>query len=69
MLSIPHLLLLLLVILIVFGAGRLPKVMQDLGKGIKNFRQSLNENDSNEGSLVEKSEKDKLHHDADKPSS
>jgi sec-independent protein translocase protein TatA len=40
-LSIPHLLLLLLVILVVFGAGKLPKVMGDLGKGIRHFREGL----------------------------
>lgn len=41
MLSISHLLVLLIIILIVFGAGKLPNVMGDIGKGIKNFRQNL----------------------------
>jgi sec-independent protein translocase protein TatA len=40
-LSFGHILLLLIVILILFGAGKLPKVMGDLGKGIKNLRDEL----------------------------
>ncbi len=41
-LSLWHLLVLLAVVLIVFGAGRLPGVMGDLGKGIRNFKAGLN---------------------------
>ena len=44
-LSVSHLLLLLVVILIVFGAGKLPQVMNDLAKGIKAFKKGLNEED------------------------
>lgn len=40
-LSFWHLLLVLLVILILFGAGRLPKVMGDIGKGVRNLRDGL----------------------------
>ena len=39
--SIFHWLLVLVVILILFGAGRLPSVMGDLAKGIKAFRSGL----------------------------
>lgn len=41
-LSVWHILLVLVVIMILFGAGKLPKVMGDLGKGIKNFKEGLN---------------------------
>ncbi len=41
MISITHLLIVLLVVLILFGAGRLPQVLGDLGKGLKNFRDGL----------------------------
>jgi len=41
-----QLLLIVLVILIVFGAGKLPKVMGDLGKGIRSFKKGLNEEES-----------------------
>lgn len=33
--------LILLIVLVIFGAGKLPKVMGDLGKGIKNFKGGL----------------------------
>lgn len=39
-LSFGHLLVLLLVVLLLFGS-RLPKVMGDIGKGIKNMRDEL----------------------------
>ena len=44
-----QILLILLVILIIFGAGKLPKVMGDMGKGIKNFKKGLNEEDEKTG--------------------
>lgn len=40
-LSLSHLLLLLFIVLIVFGAGRLPRVMNDVGKGIRSLRDGL----------------------------
>jgi sec-independent protein translocase protein TatA len=41
-----HWILVLLVILIVFGAGRLPRVMGDLAKGIKNFKAGMKEDET-----------------------
>ena len=41
-LSLWHIAIVLLVVLIVFGAGRLPGVMGDLGKGIRSFKEGLN---------------------------
>lgn len=38
-----HWLIVLLVILIIFGAGKLPKVAGDLASGIKNFRKGMAE--------------------------
>lgn len=35
----------LVIILILFGAGKLPRVMGDLAKGVKNFKKGLNEED------------------------
>ena len=35
--------LILVIVLIVFGAGKLPKVMNDLGKGVKSFKDGVNE--------------------------
>ena len=41
-LSLTHIILLLVVVLVVFGVGKLPKVMGDLGKGVRNFKAGLN---------------------------
>jgi sec-independent protein translocase protein TatA len=41
--SIWHWLVVLAVVLLFFGAGRLPNVMGDLAKGIKNFKSGLRE--------------------------
>jgi len=43
--SIWHWLIVLLIVLLLFGAGKLPKVMGDLAKGIKNFKSGLKEDD------------------------
>ena len=40
-LSIGHVLVVLVLVLVVFGAGKLPKVMGDLGKGMHNFKEGL----------------------------
>lgn len=39
--SISHLIVILVIILVLFGAGKLPQVMSDLGKGMKAFKNSL----------------------------
>ena len=40
--------LILLIVLIVFGAGKLPKVMGDVASGVKNFRKGMREDDDGE---------------------
>jgi len=42
-LGMPELLIILIIILIVFGASRLPEIGRGLGKGIRNFRESTSE--------------------------
>ena len=37
--------LILLIVLILFGAGKLPKVMGDVAKGVKNFKSGLKDDD------------------------
>ncbi|MCL6606556.1 MAG: twin-arginine translocase TatA/TatE family subunit [Geminicoccaceae bacterium] len=44
--SIWHWLVVLAVVLIIFGAGKLPQVMGDLAKGIKNFKQGMKEDET-----------------------
>lgn len=43
-----ELLLILLIVFVVFGAGKLPKVMSELGKGIRSFRKGVNNEDERE---------------------
>lgn len=41
--SLVHWLIVLLVILILFGRGRISEIMGDFGKGIKSFKQGIND--------------------------
>jgi len=43
--SFSHLIIVLVIILVLFGAGKLPQVMADLGKGLKAFKNGINSND------------------------
>ena len=45
-LSIGHLVVILLIVLVLFGAGRVPQIMGDLAKGLKQFKKTINEDDS-----------------------
>lgn len=38
----PELLIILVIVLIIFGVGRLPQVGRGIGQGIREFRQSIN---------------------------
>ena len=42
-LSLPHLIILALVVLILFGRGRISEMMGDFGKGIKSFKEGMND--------------------------
>ena len=48
--------LIVLVILLLFGAGRLPRMMEDLGKGINSFKKGLKDEKSGEPDRIEKKE-------------
>ena len=39
--SFSHWIVVLLIVLILFGAGKLPRVMGELGSGLRQFRQGL----------------------------
>lgn len=42
-LGIPELLVILLIVLVIFGAGRLPELGAGLGKAIRGFKKSLDD--------------------------
>jgi|APFre7841882630_1041343.scaffolds.fasta_scaffold328804_1 sec-independent protein translocase protein TatA len=42
--GVQELVIILIIVLIIFGAGKLPEIGSALGKGIKNFKKSMNEN-------------------------
>ena len=48
-LGMTELLLILVIIFVIFGAGKLPRVMGDIGKGVKSLKKGLKD----EGSSVE----------------
>ncbi len=47
--GMPELMIILVIILIIFGAGKLPEIGGAIGKGIKNFKKSFNDHDELEG--------------------
>lgn len=51
-----ELLLILIIVLIIFGAGKLPQLGEGLGKAIKGFKKSVHEADAIDVTPVEQSE-------------
>jgi len=47
-LGAPELLILLIIGVVFFGAGKLPELGKNLGKGIKSFKSAMNEDDDEE---------------------
>ena len=42
-LSLPHLLMVLVIVLLLFGAKRIPEIAGSMGKGIREFKKSVQE--------------------------
>ncbi len=45
MLSLPHLIVVLVLVMLLFGAGRVPSIAENLAKGIKSFKKGLKDED------------------------
>jgi sec-independent protein translocase protein TatA len=43
--SIWHWLIVLVIVLLLFGAGKIPKLMGDMAKGVKAFKKGLNDDE------------------------
>lgn len=42
-----ELVIIFFIVLLVFGAGKIPKIARDIGGGIKEFKKSINDDGSN----------------------
>jgi len=43
--GVPELLIILVIVILIFGVGRISKIAGELGTGIKNFRKGLKDED------------------------
>jgi sec-independent protein translocase protein TatA len=46
--GMPELIIILVIILIIFGAGKLPEIGSGIGKGIKNFKKATTDSEKQE---------------------
>ena len=55
-----EILIIALVVLLIFGGKKIPELMKGLGKGVRNFKEGIKEDDSDAGrQITEKKEEDK----------
>ena len=47
-LGLPELLVILVIVILVFGAGKIPQLGKGLGEGIKNFKDAMKDGESGE---------------------
>lgn len=59
--GIGELILILLIVFVLFGAGKLPQVMGDIGKGLKNLKKGFKEEEKTpaDSALTEKKDEEK----------
>lgn len=55
-LGAPELILIAFVILLLFGAKKIPDLMKGLGRGVKSFKEGMNESSSKEEEKEDKKE-------------
>lgn len=58
-LGIPELLIILVIVVLLFGAGKLPQIGSGLGEGIRNFRKSMKEKNEIDVTPTNQEKKDK----------
>ncbi len=55
-LGVPELVIIFLIVILLFGASRLPQIGKGLGEGIRNFRKGVKTTDDGADRLEEKNE-------------
>ena len=55
--GMPELIVILVIILIIFGAGKLPQIGEGLGRGIRNFKKATTKEQEDEASAKKLDEK------------
>ena len=56
--GMPELIVILVIVLIIFGAGKLPEIGAGIGKGIKNFKKAIHESEKELSSGTKSHDKD-----------
>ena len=56
--SIWHWVIVLIIVLLLFGKGKIPTLMADMAKGIKSFKKNMSEDDASDKSNSDNSNKD-----------
>ena len=57
--SIWHWIIVLIIVLLLFGKGKIPTLMADMAKGIKSFKKNMSEEGTSDKSDADNSDKDK----------
>lgn len=55
--GLPEILIIAFIVLIIFGAGKLPEIMGGLGKGLKDFKEGVHYNPEKEVRKIENEDK------------
>ncbi len=58
-LGVPELLIILVIVILLFGPGRIGKIAGEVGKGIRSFREGLQNKDDEEATAETKDKEDK----------
>ncbi len=58
-LGTPELIVILVIVIIIFGAGKIPELGAAIGKGIRNFKKSMAEVDDKDAETKKLEDKDK----------